>query len=781
MTASLGINFHHDTSACLIVDGRIYAAEEERWSGFKHNRTGRGHPHMTAPVHSLAWCLKTAGVTAGDINTVYAASMRPTKTCHPCGLDERTELANLLPTPLDDKLRLMSHHMAHVLSAYLLSDREHAAGLVIDAGGSALDSPAGPGRERISGYDLRPSCFERAYQAMPQASGQGPPALAHPSLGHFYRNLAQRCIPPGDEPEGSLMALAAFGDPHRYLGTVRDLVQLGENGQVRVAAPYGTYNPGQPLHLADGPWTAATAASKPLHLRADLAASTQMVFSATVAHVARHLRRLTGARSLVFSGGCALNSRLNGDLAAVAGFDDLYIAPAPHDAGTAVGAALYGWVHLLGQPRPDAPLDPDWGPHPGHFNPHPARVASLRVYDRLTSDQRVAMAADLLADGSVIGWVQGGLEFGPRALGHRSILAHPGSTLTRDRINTMKQRAGYRPLAPAILAESADDWFDGTGDPFMNRTAHVRPGRYAAIAGAVHRDGTARLQRVEDSHSGLSALLRAFRARTDLPVLINTSFNLKGTPIVRDADQALTAFAALRLDALVIDNTVITRAQEVTATSLTHWKHRGDAVTTPTAREILRRLHADGLPQRGAARLAAAAELAVAVYAGHTRDQETPYLEHPVAVAVILRDELDVTDPELLSLALLHDALEITPQHRGLIATQLGTAVAERLAAMTPSHRLQRQPKTPEDEAAWRAKTSGLPADLLTVRLADRLHNLRDLSQSPNLQRRTRFVRALDEFYLPLARQARNRSPVLEDLCALLEDERTRQAATGAP
>ena len=555
MPAVLGLNFHHDTAATLVVDGRVHAAEEERWSGIKHNHSAHKGT-LSAPTRALQWCLDAAGIDPRDVDAVWAASMRPNPAAGWWLAEERDELAALLPTPLGERLRLLSHHTAHVLSGYLLSGHEHAAGLVIDAGGSALGSDFGPGRERITGYELRPDRIDRVHQTMPDVlPGPAGPRRVHSSLGHFYRNLARRVIPPGDEPEGSMIALAAFGDPEHYRGEVRTLVRLGDDGNLHIAPPWGSADSSTPLRLGGRSWTVDNVTEQPENERANLAAAVQEIFTTAVVHVARHLRRLTRAPALVFSGGCALNSHLNGQLAADSGFDTLFVAPAPHDAGTAVGAALYGWHYQLGQERLPVPTDANWGPHPGTL-PTGALPPGYRACTGLGSELTRAVAA-LLADDHIVGWVQGRLEFGPRALGHRSILAHPGNPATRDRLNTVKKRAAYRPFAPAVLAEHATDWFMSAGDPFMNRVARVRRCRADRIAAVAHQDGTARVQTVSADHQGLRELLEQFHQRTGLPLVLNTSFNRKGTPILRTAEQATAAAAKLGLDALAVGDTLL--------------------------------------------------------------------------------------------------------------------------------------------------------------------------------------------------------------------------------
>jgi carbamoyltransferase len=352
-----------------------------------------------------------------------------------------------------------------------------------------------------------------------------------------------------------MMALAAFGDPQRYGAHVRELVRLGEEGEVRIDHPWGSADGSTPLLLDGRAWTADNVAERPEHTRADLAAAVQEVFAESVVHIARHLQRLTRASALVFSGGCALNSHLNGQLAADSGFDTLFVAPAPHDAGTAVGAALYGWHYQLEQERLPVPTDAAWGPNPGAL-PTTTVPPGYHALSHLGLGLPATVAA-LLAEHRIVGWVQGQLEFGPRALGHRSILAHPGHAATRDRLNAIKKRAAYRPFAPAVLAEHATEWFMSAGDPFMNRVATVRRCRADRVAAVTHHDGTARVQSVAADHQGLRDLLEQFRDLTGLPLLLNTSFNRKGTPILRTAEQAVAATVELRLDALAVGDTLL--------------------------------------------------------------------------------------------------------------------------------------------------------------------------------------------------------------------------------
>jgi carbamoyltransferase len=552
MHAALGLNLHHDTSACLIAGGRIVAAEEERWSGVKHNRTDRSD-YLSFPVNALRYCLEAAGLELDSISSVWSVSMSARDPLRHWLEPEHAPERAVLPPTLRERTRFLGHHTAHIMAGFATSPFERAVGLCMDGGGSAFGWDI-RGRERVTGYDLTSSKLLRVLQQLPAHAAAGDAAeVVESSLGHWYRNLAVTCVPPGDEPEGSAMALAAYGDPDRFYAELRRLVTLRRDGVVAIAPPLGSYAVGRSFRIGGLEWSAASVHDKPLELRAALAAAAQRVFEEAVVHVARHLRKVTGCRQLVFSGGCALNAQLNSRLAERAGYDDLYVAPAPHDGGTALGAGLFGWCHELGQPRPPSPSDADWGPPPGNFQTQRSSGASDLPDERLYDE-----VAKLLAASRMVGWARGGMEFGPRALGHRSILAHPGSAAIRDAINRAKRRADFRPLAPSVLRARAGDWFAGGGDPFMNRTAIVKPHRRNSLAAVTHVDGTARLQIVSED-GALHGLLMAFERRTGLPCLLNTSLNFKGKPIARTASQAVEIFDQLRLDALVVGNTLVVR------------------------------------------------------------------------------------------------------------------------------------------------------------------------------------------------------------------------------
>jgi carbamoyltransferase len=295
---------------------------------------------------------------------------------------------------------------------------------------------------------------------------------------------------------------------------------------------------------------------------ADIAASIQRVTEDALVAIARHARERTGARHLVLAGGVALNCLANTRILREAGFDGVWIQPAAGDSGGAVGAALHLYHMVLRGarrgPLRNAYLGPDYGDRVEAF------LAGHGIdYARLGDRELVATTASLLAAGNVVGWYNGRMEFGPRALGARSILADPRDPGMKDTLNAkIKHREPFRPFAPAVLLEAADDYFDlGCSSPYMLFVAGVRSDRRAELPAVTHVDGTARLQTVTPEENGrFEALIRAFGQQTGVPVLVNTSFNVRGEPIVCTPEQAYNCFAHTDIDYLVLGNCLVERA-----------------------------------------------------------------------------------------------------------------------------------------------------------------------------------------------------------------------------
>jgi carbamoyltransferase len=303
----------------------------------------------------------------------------------------------------------------------------------------------------------------------------------------------------------------------------------------------------------------------------DIAAALQVALEEAVMHTLEHLQKKTGEKNLCMAGGVALNSTMNGKIARSGLWDDVYIQPAAHDAGTSYGAALYGYHNLLKQPR--------------HFQTKRSRYlgpeytdsdvnAALLEFDskikHRKSDDIVVTAAQAIADGKVVGWYQGAMEWGPRALGNRSILADPRRDDMKDIVNhAVKMREGFRPFAPSCLAETAGDWFEMKGlkdSPFMLFVVPVKEDKRAKIPAVTHVDGSARIQTVVPSENPkYHRLISEFGRLTGVPVVLNTSFNVKGEPIVNTPADALRCFLSTQIDMLVLHDVVVEKRPEVVA------------------------------------------------------------------------------------------------------------------------------------------------------------------------------------------------------------------------
>jgi carbamoyltransferase len=542
----LGINaVFHDPAAALVVDGRIVAAaEEERFSRRKHGKRPVPYSAWELPEQAARWCLETAGLRPGDLDAV-GYSFDPA-LCLPAdrlGLDDpwdwlRQEyairaprfLASALPGLDPSAVRFVAHHVAHAASAALAAPPEYGQGdcavLVLDGRGERASHLAG----RYSGGRLT----ELACQPLPH------------SLGLLYEQLTEHLGFLRSSDEYKVMALAAYGTP-RLLGPLREAVAATGDGGftaagLDLAALAAPRRPGEPIG--------------PEH--ADLAASVQARLEEVIGDLARWLHGAAGGpESLVLAGGVALNCVANARLAETGPFSTVWVQPAAGDAGTALGAALH-LSSLDGKPvapMPGADLGRGYSDAQIEAELHRARVR----YARPASV--AAAAAEVLAGNGVVAWFQGRAEYGPRALGHRSLLAHPGHPGNTERLNEVKGREQFRPVAPMVLASRAAALFDGPlPSPYMLFTHRVRDGWRDRIPAVVHVDGTARIQTVDPGTEPLLAdLLTRFEAATGLPVVVNTSLNTAGRPMVDTPTEALELFGSAPVDLLVIGPFTVTR------------------------------------------------------------------------------------------------------------------------------------------------------------------------------------------------------------------------------
>ena len=551
----LGINcFSHDTAACLLEDGRLVAlAEEERFNRQRHTKR--------FPDQAIAFCLGLAGIGIGDVDVVAFA--------HRPGLDLARGVADALARRAPRRLAVQAyvdanllrkeamfrarwryrgriehvgHHDAHAASAFYPSPFERAAVLTLDRGGDFLSTTLQVGTG---------SRLARLAQ------------VRNPdSLGEVYSALTWYL---GFEPnadEGKTMGLAPYGRD-KLVPELAELVQPTPDGLFRVNLAWFTYH-------REGGWLSKAFLDRYGPPRApesvitehhqDLAFAVQDLLEETALRVARTLRERSRLPDLCLAGGVALNSVMNTRLLREAGFERIFIQPAASDAGNALGAALWVWHQRLGRPRGQAMT------HAFHGATWTAAEQAAALAGRGLEVRQVTdpaeEAARLLADGRIVGWFQGRAEVGPRALGARSILADPRRAETRDVVNArVKRREGFRPFAPSVLDERGPDWFDGyAANPFMLLVQPVRAERRAQIPAVTHVDGTARLQSVTAAeHPLYHRLISRFAAHTGVPVVLNTSFNLRGEPIVHRPAEAVADFLASDMDALFLGALMATK------------------------------------------------------------------------------------------------------------------------------------------------------------------------------------------------------------------------------
>ena len=531
----LGVNaVFHDPAAALVVDGEIVAAaEEERFSRRKHGKRPVPFSTWELPELSARWCLEQAGIDAADLDAV-AYSYDPTlgrslDTTDPTAGEweglrtlyaERSPrfLRTALPGLDPGIVRFVPHHVSHAASAHLAAGFDDAAVLVLDGRGERSSHLAG---HAVNG-DLR----VLATQDLPH------------SLGLLYEGVTEHLGFLRSSDEYKVMALASYGEP-THLEALRRLVHTTGNGGFE--APAVDWTAFAPPVAPGGTWCEA---------HANLAASVQARLEEVVVELGCWLHERTGSPNLAMAGGVALNCVANSHLARCGPFRRIWVQPAAGDSGTALGAALHV-AHQLGDrvtPMGTAAL--------GRGFDDRQVEAALRTaavpYER-PADIAVAAAEILAADG-IVAWFQGRSEFGPRALGHRSLLAHPGRAENLERLNDVKGREQFRPVAPMVLAERAADIFRGPlPSPYMLFTHEVEPAWRHQIPAVVHVDGTARIQTVDRRDEPLvAAMLDAFEARTRLPVVVNTSLNTAGRPMVDDPRDALECFGSAPVDALAV-------------------------------------------------------------------------------------------------------------------------------------------------------------------------------------------------------------------------------------
>ncbi len=600
----LGVSaFYHDSAAALVVDGEIVAAaQEERFSRQKHD------PRF--PSNAVKYCLAEAGLTVADVDLLvfyedpmekFDRILETYLAFAPSGydsfaagfplwarqkLDLPRELENAMGPGFRGEILFADHHESHAASAFFPSPFEEAAILTLDAVGEWTTSSYGIGSgNRITLLnDMR---------------------FPH-SLGMLYSAFTYYAGFKVNSGEYKLMGLAPYGVPRFKSIIVEKIADIREDGSLWLDMSYFDYCQGGTMtspkfhELFGGP--PRPPESMITQKEMDLAASIQAVCEDVVLSAARHIHALTGAKKLVMAGGVALNCVANGRLLREGPFDEIWVQPAAGDAGGAVGAALLAWHHLLDRPRSARPGDSQRGALLGPAFDAADIAAFLdsqgAVYERYQSeDELLDTVASIMDRGKVVGWFQGRMEYGPRALGCRSIIGDARSPEMQRTMNLkIKYRESFRPFAPCVLRERAHEIFEmkpGEESPYMLMVAPVREelrteldaddlermsspdlrirvsvprSAYPAIT---HVDYSARIQTVdEERHGRFYRLMKRFESLTGSPVIVNTSFNIRGEPIVCTPEDAFRCFMATEMDYLVIEDFVLAKSEQPAALSL---------------------------------------------------------------------------------------------------------------------------------------------------------------------------------------------------------------------
>jgi carbamoyltransferase len=562
----LGINSaYHESAACVIRDGQLIAfAEEERFNRVKHGKPALiDNPHVL-PVAAITYCLKEAGLSPADIQQV-GYSFKPGLRLQNIGMDsgvddrswggatgERTfeEKLHLVPqllkelgVPSTAAFHWIEHHQCHAASAYLVSPFDDAAILTVDGIGEFGSTALAWGHA----HGIRP------LQVINYPNSLG---LLWEKFSSFLGfDVYDAC---------KVMGLSAYGDPQRFAEPFARIVRLTDTGFTIDGGIMAFRSPNdfsritQLLGMPPGDQELNCA-------HQDVAAALQQATERVLLHLAGRARQLTQSAHLCLAGGVALNCCATRRLEEQGLFGQIFIQPAAHDAGTALGAAYWIWNTLMGQPRSQRMHHAYWGPS---FSE--AETLSALQHAELSfrhSADPASETAELLAADNIVGWFQGRMEAGPRALGNRSLLTDPRPADVRSRLNRkVKHREDFRPFAPSILAEEAANWFElphspGLGGPadFMLSTYKVRPEKQAQIPAVLHCDHTSRIQIVRSEiNPRYHQLLSAFFKLAGVPLLLNTSFN-DGEPIVCSPQDAIDTFKRTKIDHLVIGNHIIDR------------------------------------------------------------------------------------------------------------------------------------------------------------------------------------------------------------------------------
>jgi carbamoyltransferase len=596
----LGISaYYHDSAACLVRDGIIVsAAQQERFTRIKHDHA--------FPKDAIDYCLKEAGITAQELDYVAFYDKPLIKferlletyisyaprgwasflLAMPLWLKQKLHLPTLIRKNLDyeGKILFPEHHESHAASAFFPSPFDRAAFLTMDGVGEWTTTSYGVGagnKIRIDSEIKFPHSLGLLYSAFTYFTG-------------FKVNSG----------EYKVMGLAPYGEPKYVDAILRELIDLKEDGSFKLNMDYFTYPYGLTMtgaafeKLFDGP--ARKPEAKLTQREMDLAKSVQVVTEEVMIRTARHIKRVTGEKYLCLAGGVALNCVGNGRILREGPFDDLWIQPAAGDAGGALGAALFVWYQLLNNERTaDASMDKQVGSYLGPAYDEAQIREFLEKngypYEYMGNGQMPSRVADLIAQGKVIGWFQGRMEFGPRALGSRSIIGDARNPEMQSQMNLkIKYRESFRPFAPSVLAEDVQKFFElDRPSPYMLLVANVDEKirrnmtdneqqlwgidklnvARSEIPAITHVDYSARIQTVHKETNPLyHEMIAAFREKTGCPVIVNTSFNVRGEPIVMSPEHAYLCFMRTEMDYLVLESFLLDKKKQPELKGDSDWR-----------------------------------------------------------------------------------------------------------------------------------------------------------------------------------------------------------------
>lgn len=568
----LGIScFYHDAAACLVKDGQLVAAaQEERFTRKKHE--------AGFPSKAIRYCLKEAKIKTDDLNyigfydkpflkferlletylEVFPRGWSSFVKSMPVWLKEKIWIPQIIKKELDyqGKIIFIEHHLSHAASAFLVSPFKSAAILTIDGVGEWATTAYGLGQDKK--IELKQEIH------FPD------------SLGLFYSAFTYYLGFKVNSAEYKVMGLAPYGQPKYYDLIMKELIDLKDDGSFKMNMDYFAYEYGLTMTNQKFNQLFGLLPRQPetelKQIHKDIAASLQKATETILIKMADYLYQETKMKNLCLAGGVALNCVANSRILKETSFEDIFIQPAAGDAGGALGAAFYIYHCLLKKERNFTMTHTYWGPQYSHRTIKEYLEKNNISYEELSGKDLVRQTAQLIKDQKVIGWFEGRMEFGPRALGNRSILADARNQKNWQRVNLkIKFRESFRPFAPSVLEEDCDEYFEmDKPSPFMLLTAQVKK---KVIPAVTHLDGSARIQTVSFKENPLFyQLIKSFKDLTNVPVIINTSFNVRGEPIVCSPHEAFLCFMRTEMDYLVMDKFLLDKNKMKPLTDDIDWQ-----------------------------------------------------------------------------------------------------------------------------------------------------------------------------------------------------------------